>query len=125
MPGLRVDAEQEMLRPVSLSVDPLLCQVLEEVDGGALVELLRWVLQYTEHDGLGWGADDGEEPGAQHHQPAGLLQLVVHSGLNWGVTWTPSPVLTAIQHMFNTDLSFYTLDQQNANAKLAAALLQH
>ena len=86
VPGLRVDAEQEMLRPVSLSVDPLLCQVLEEVDGGALVEVLHWVLQYTEHDGLGRGADDGEEPGAQHHQPAGLLQLVVHSGLNWGVT---------------------------------------
>ena len=42
---------------------------LPEVVGGALVELLHWVLHHPEHNGLGGGEEDGEDPGGGHHHP--------------------------------------------------------
>ena len=63
VPRLCVDAEQEVLGPVGLHIDLFFCQVLEEVDGGALVEVLRWMFQDTEHDRLWGGAEDGDKPG--------------------------------------------------------------
>ena len=44
---------------------------LEEVEGGALVEIFLWVFQHSEDDGLGGGEDDGQHPGHGHHQPEG------------------------------------------------------
>ena len=44
-------------------------EVLEEVVGGALVELLGWVLHQPEDDGLWAGEHKGQDPGDQDHQP--------------------------------------------------------
>ena len=43
-------------------------EVLEEVVGGALVELLGWVLHQPEDDGLWAGEYKGQDPGDQDHQ---------------------------------------------------------
>ena len=44
-------------------------EVMEEVVGSALVELLSGVLQHPEDDGLGTGEQYGQQPGDEHHQP--------------------------------------------------------
>jgi hypothetical protein len=41
---------------------------LEEVVGGALVELLGWVLHQPEDDGLWAGEHKSQDPGDQDHQ---------------------------------------------------------
>ena len=47
--------------------DHHLRQVLEEVDGGALIELLGGMFQHSEYNSLGAGEDDGQQPGNNYH----------------------------------------------------------
>ena len=49
---------------------------LEEVVGGALVEIFLWVFQHSEDDGLGGGEDDGQQPGHGHHQPGESVDTI-------------------------------------------------
>ena len=67
VPGLRVDAEEEVLRLVGLQVEPRLGEILEEVNGGALVEILVGMLEDPEHEALGRGADQTDQPGEENH----------------------------------------------------------
>ena len=58
-------------------------QILKEVDSGALVEVLVWVLENPEDDGLGGGEDEGEDPGHTHHHSGSCPLLLVVQGREW------------------------------------------
>ena len=60
-------------------------QVLKEVECGALVEVLDWVLEHPEDDGLGGGEHQGQDPDGQHHG-SGSLPLLAQVEGGEGVT---------------------------------------
>ena len=43
-------------------------EILEEVDGGALMEVLGWMFEHSEDDGLRARTNQSEYPGSNHHQ---------------------------------------------------------
>ena len=47
----------------------LRAEIFEEVNGGALIKVLLWVLHHPEDDCLGDGEEDGEHPGGDDHEP--------------------------------------------------------
>ena len=72
VPTLRTQAQEiEMSAVASVwrSRNNLIWEILKKVDCCTLIELLGWVLQDTEDDSLGRGADDGEDPRSENHHP--------------------------------------------------------
>ena len=70
VPSVRGHTQQDQLSSVGAIVrghHHHLWQVLKEVDGGALVELLGWMFQYSEYNSLGAGEDNGQQPGNNYH----------------------------------------------------------
>ena len=76
VPGLGVDPAQDVFCLVSAYIKMFLSEIFKEIYRSALIELLSWVLQHSEYDGLRWGTDQSEDPGTRNHQPSELTPIL-------------------------------------------------
>ena len=70
VPSLGVDPAQDIFCLVSTCIKMFLSEIFKEIYRSALIELLSWVLQHSEYDGLRRGTDQSEDPGTRNHQPS-------------------------------------------------------
>ena len=80
-------------------------QILKEVDSGALEEVLVWVLENPEDDGLGGGKDDGEDPGHTHHHSGSDSLLLMVEGRE-GITDADIPEIRNLATILKLETPF-------------------